>query len=454
MKKLVSDYFDLSKEWHPDRNGDLLPENFTHGSHKKIWWICQKNHEWEASVVNRTQGTGCPYCVGKKVRDSSINGGDLNLITHILEKSPQYNQAKIAVETNSSVATVSRWKYGATIPENSKKILLKIAGLNETDLENTDFALLGLSDEEQKEWIEYLALMLKKFGTHVFNKKGNYNFEEVSKVKKMIVSLNSIGVDIFLKKTNPLIFHEWSPSEASSGEGHNKEPEDDDEEDMNPYSGSQENRDDNNNSSLRQNQKYIETNKTSLDQITSQLTFNFSILEDYFQRNIWSKKLEDERKVSQERLRNYAINIALFHIPVEDFEAAGANRIDVLKFKQEASSNVINSINEYCQDLKELGQSFTNDYFDFINKKPENLKDPEFYNEISGEDVNIDKYLSLGERKLLKQIDHNELVLKEQIKKFEDVLMAQLEKNEKILKKQVDGIETVMNELTKKLEDL
>ena len=454
MKKLVSDYVGLSKEWHPDKNGNLLPENFSHGSHKKIWWICEKNHVWIASIVNRTKGTGCPYCVGRKFKDSSNDGGDVNLITHILEIKPQYNQAKIAKETSSSVATVSRWKHGATIPENSKKILLKIADLNESDLENTNFALLGLNDEEQKEWIEYLALMLKKFGMHVFNKKGNYNFEEVSKVKKMIVALNSIGVNIFLEKTNPPNFYEFTASDALSGENDNEESEDD-EENMNPYPITQENTDDNNNYSLNQKQKnIIKTNIKELDRITSQLTFNFSILEDYFQRNIWSKKLQDDRKVSQELLRNYALNIALFHIPVEDFQAAGADRFDVLKFKQETSSNVINSINEYCQDLKELGQSFTNDYFDYINKKPENLKDPEFYEEISGEDVNIDKYLSLGERKLLKQIDHNELVLKEKIKKFENVLMAQLEKNERILKKQIDGIEKVMNELTKKIEDL
>ncbi len=58
---------DLAKEWHPTKNGDLLPENTKPKSSKKVWWICNKNHEWQAAVASRTAGNGCPYCSGKKV---------------------------------------------------------------------------------------------------------------------------------------------------------------------------------------------------------------------------------------------------------------------------------------------------------------------------------------------------------------------------------------------------
>ena len=35
---------------------------------RNIWWICEKGHEWETEIVNRTTAkTGCPYCLGKKV---------------------------------------------------------------------------------------------------------------------------------------------------------------------------------------------------------------------------------------------------------------------------------------------------------------------------------------------------------------------------------------------------
>ena len=56
----------LAKEWHPTRNS-MLPTQITGNSNKKVWWRCNKGHEWEASVVNRSKGTGCPYCANKKV---------------------------------------------------------------------------------------------------------------------------------------------------------------------------------------------------------------------------------------------------------------------------------------------------------------------------------------------------------------------------------------------------
>ena len=58
---------DLVKEWHPTKNGDLLPSDVTRGSNKKAWWVCEKGHEWEAAINNRTHGKNCPYCSNKKV---------------------------------------------------------------------------------------------------------------------------------------------------------------------------------------------------------------------------------------------------------------------------------------------------------------------------------------------------------------------------------------------------
>lgn len=57
----------LSSEWHPTRNGDLKPENVTRGSDRKIWWKCERGHEYEATISNRSYGKGCPICAGKKI---------------------------------------------------------------------------------------------------------------------------------------------------------------------------------------------------------------------------------------------------------------------------------------------------------------------------------------------------------------------------------------------------
>jgi hypothetical protein len=37
----------LVKEWHPTKNVQLKPYDVTPGSGKRIWWICQKGHEWQ-----------------------------------------------------------------------------------------------------------------------------------------------------------------------------------------------------------------------------------------------------------------------------------------------------------------------------------------------------------------------------------------------------------------------
>lgn len=68
VNDLRSLYPDLAKEWHPTKNGDLKPEEILPTSFSKVWWICEKGHEWEARVDARTLlGTGCPVCAGRKV---------------------------------------------------------------------------------------------------------------------------------------------------------------------------------------------------------------------------------------------------------------------------------------------------------------------------------------------------------------------------------------------------
>ncbi|MFC1745936.1 zinc-ribbon domain-containing protein, partial [Candidatus Riflebacteria bacterium] len=59
-------YHEIAAQWHPEKNGDLTPEQVTPGSHKKVWWRCEKGHEWQAIISNRAKGRGCPGCSGKR----------------------------------------------------------------------------------------------------------------------------------------------------------------------------------------------------------------------------------------------------------------------------------------------------------------------------------------------------------------------------------------------------
>jgi hypothetical protein len=58
---------ELVRQLHPTKNAHLDLTTLLLYSNKMATWICEKQHEWPASIANRSNGTGCPYCKGKKV---------------------------------------------------------------------------------------------------------------------------------------------------------------------------------------------------------------------------------------------------------------------------------------------------------------------------------------------------------------------------------------------------
>lgn len=65
---LASIYPALAAQWHPEKNDSLWPEAVTPSSNKRVWWICERGHEWQAQISHRTTASsGCPYCSGKQV---------------------------------------------------------------------------------------------------------------------------------------------------------------------------------------------------------------------------------------------------------------------------------------------------------------------------------------------------------------------------------------------------
>ena len=95
-KKVLSGYNDLqtlnpelAKEWNYEKNGSLNPINVTAGSNKKVWWRCEKGHEWQAMIKHRNKGSGCPYCAGQRV----LKGfNDLQTLNPTLAKEWNYER--------------------------------------------------------------------------------------------------------------------------------------------------------------------------------------------------------------------------------------------------------------------------------------------------------------------------------------------------------------------------
>lgn len=70
-KSLANEFPSIAARWHPSKNGLLTPDRMAYGSERKVWWVCEKGHEWMATPNRLTSrignGTGCPWCDGKQV---------------------------------------------------------------------------------------------------------------------------------------------------------------------------------------------------------------------------------------------------------------------------------------------------------------------------------------------------------------------------------------------------
>ena len=61
---LETKYPNIAKEWHPIKNGDLLPSDVIAGTPKKVWWKCPIcGFEYYSQIASRTtMSSNCPNC--------------------------------------------------------------------------------------------------------------------------------------------------------------------------------------------------------------------------------------------------------------------------------------------------------------------------------------------------------------------------------------------------------
>ena len=66
--KGFNDLATINPELASEANG-WDPTKFRPGSGKKVKWKCKQNHKWEATILSRSQGSGCGFCSGRHVVD-------------------------------------------------------------------------------------------------------------------------------------------------------------------------------------------------------------------------------------------------------------------------------------------------------------------------------------------------------------------------------------------------
>jgi hypothetical protein len=98
---------DLVKEWHTVKNLPLTPQSVTLNSNTKIWWICEKNHEWYQPLYSRAKGKKCPICSGKKLNNSKLDMLISN--TEIFQTVHPYLNKNIDLSKVSLGSSIKMW---------------------------------------------------------------------------------------------------------------------------------------------------------------------------------------------------------------------------------------------------------------------------------------------------------------------------------------------------------
>lgn len=112
---LESQFLHLAKQWDYCKNGELLPCNVTAHSNKKVWWLCERGHSWQASINHRSNGHGCPTCAQHLQRSFP-------------ETAIYYYISKFYEDTVQSYASSGLGKFELDVYIPSRKIAIEYDG--------------------------------------------------------------------------------------------------------------------------------------------------------------------------------------------------------------------------------------------------------------------------------------------------------------------------------------
>ena len=97
--------------WHTTKNGDVKPRDVFKSTHKKYWFTCDNDHDFDIQLNNVTNGQWCPSCVNKTE-------------THVFEtlRDKGYDVGK------KSDREMFKTKYRYDIIIDDKKVIVEVDG--------------------------------------------------------------------------------------------------------------------------------------------------------------------------------------------------------------------------------------------------------------------------------------------------------------------------------------
>ncbi|DBB15661.1 TPA: hypothetical protein ACH3X3_003872 [Trebouxia sp. C0006] len=122
---------DLQKQWHEKLNMHLGNTLIRPGSDRKVWWSCDHcpdglPHIWEATVSNRTYGTGCPFCSGNAVCQHNTLARKAPEVALFWDVKKNHSLSPNQVTVSSRLR--AHWKCDACLHEWQAPVMIKTRG--------------------------------------------------------------------------------------------------------------------------------------------------------------------------------------------------------------------------------------------------------------------------------------------------------------------------------------
>ncbi|DBA68600.1 TPA: hypothetical protein ACH3X2_013538 [Trebouxia sp. C0005] len=120
---------ELQKQWHAKLNMHLGHILIRPGSNRKVWWSCDQcpdgfPHIWEATVLNRTYGTGCPFCSGNAVCQHNTLARKAPEVALLWDAKKNLPMSPDHVTVSSGMR--AHWKCSACLHEWQARVLSKV----------------------------------------------------------------------------------------------------------------------------------------------------------------------------------------------------------------------------------------------------------------------------------------------------------------------------------------
>jgi len=222
----------LVQQWHPSKNNNLKPEQFSKSSNKKIWWLCSNGHEWKTGIGQRTMGTNCPKCsfqsskpefrilseletLFKKVdsrykfkkTEIDIFIKDINIGIEYdgsyYHKNKKNNDAKKNRFLKKNSIKLIRVRHEPLIKLDSLDVIVKEDELTKKDLNNIVKSIYNFCNNKQKKLIKNYLKKKEFINNKSYNKYLSYFPAPIPK-KSLAFSNNKLVTEWNYKKNYPL----------------------------------------------------------------------------------------------------------------------------------------------------------------------------------------------------------------------------------------------------------